>query len=319
MSEKLKLDVENLSQPGTRKIGSQGHAAARAYLTQRLSGLNLETYADQSYELPYQIGEDHFTNIAAILPGEHRELNPILLIAHYDTCGDQPGADDNAAAIAIWLDVVERLSQQSGLMRDLIILFPDAEEPPNFLTQYMGSTNFYQNQLRHKLHCGLVLDLVGHDVPVQGLEELIFIFGAESHPQWEQVLLATDLPPGLKNIATLNRYVGDLSDHHILRENSEAYLFLSCGRWEHYHAETDLPEHLNYTKMQFISDYLYDLLGQIDARKLSQYLPEHDPIQMEIDLLDRAVGPYLKEHGIVLNDRNDVQKFVLSWVKQFEL
>ena len=33
----------------------------------------------------------------------------------------------------------------------------------------------------------------------------------------------------------LNRYVGDLSDHHVFRVNKRPYLFLTCARWEHYH------------------------------------------------------------------------------------
>jgi hypothetical protein len=30
-----------------------------------------------------------------------------------------------------------------------------------------------------------------------------------------------------------------MSDHGIFRENGVPYLFLSCGRWPHYHRDTD--------------------------------------------------------------------------------
>lgn len=319
MSEQLKIDVARLAGAGTRKTGTDGHATARAYLTKRLSDLGLEYYANSSYELTYKIENEVFTNVAGVLPGRERDLSPVLLIAHYDTCGDQPGADDNAAAIAIWLHVIEHAIKGQLLKRDLILFFPDAEEPPHFLTQFMGSTNFYQSQLQHKLHCGLVLDLVGHDLPVEGLEDLVFIFGAESHPHWDPIIRSVENPENLRTIATLNRYVGDLSDHHILRENNEPYLFMTCGRWEHYHSKSDVPEHLNYHKMSRLSQYLLDLLLKIDAAELGQYRPDFDPIQLEIDLLHQAIGPYLEERGIRLNDRNDVQKFVLAWVREFEL
>ena len=44
----------------------------------------------------------------------------------------------------------------------------------------MGSIRFYEDQRREEIHCAILLDLVGHDVPVPGLEDLLFITGMES-------------------------------------------------------------------------------------------------------------------------------------------
>jgi len=318
MDLQLQIDVEKLAAPGSRKVGSLGHDQALEYLKSRMQAAGLEFYSGHSFELPYKVESTHYTNLAGLWPGVDTSLKPILLIAHYDTCGDQPGADDNAAAIAVWFDVLESLKQRR-LQRSVILLFPDAEEPPRFLSEHMGSIYFYENQLHHTLHTGLVLDLVGHDVPLEGMEGILFIFGAESHPELAEVLTDAPLPEGLKNIATLNRYVGDLSDHHILRENGEAYLFFTCGRWEHYHQESDTPEHLNYTKMARIGQYLTSLIHQLDGKDLIENATDYDPVEMELLLLKRAIGPYLQHHGIVINDRNDIQKFVLNWVKQHQL
>ena len=318
MHSQLRNDVEELAAPGTRKVGSGGHDQAVSYLKERMKAAGLAFYSGQSYELPYQVESTQYTNLAGLLQGANPSLDPLLLIAHYDTCEDQPGADDNAAAIAIWLSVLESLKRK-GMQRDVVFLFPDAEEPPRFLTEHMGSTNFYETQLTRPIHAGLVLDLVGHDVALQGMEELVFIFGAESHPELSETLVEAPLPEGLKNIATLNRYVGDLSDHHILRENGIPYLFLTCGRWEHYHQESDTPDNLNYEKMERISSYLITLINQLDSRELRPYKLDHDPVEMELMLLKRAVGPYLEHNGISMNDRNDIQKFVMNWLKQHQL
>ena len=140
--QQLRQDVETLAAPGTRKVGSAGHDLGRNYLVKRMRELGLEPYGSDGYELPYQVESTKYVNLAGILPGRVRSLDPILLIAHYDTCGDQPGADDNAAAIAVWLRVLEDL-QAVDHQRDLLVLFPDAEEPPRFLTEHMGSSNFY--------------------------------------------------------------------------------------------------------------------------------------------------------------------------------
>ncbi len=318
MQEQLLKDVEALAAPGTRKVGSQGHVLARKFLVERMKTAGLIPYSTAGYELPYRVENSKYTNLAGILPGVDPALDPLLLIAHYDTCGDQPGADDNAAAIAIWLSVLKKLKKQP-LQREIIFLFPDAEEPPRFLTDHMGSTNFYKQQLHGKIHMGLVLDLVGHDVPMEGMEDLLFTFGAESHNCLADLLLDTKLPAGLRNIATLNRYVGDLSDHHVLRENGQPYLFFTCGRWEHYHQGSDTPEHLNYGKMESIVQYLVSLVRGLDRSEFTPTDLNHDPIKMELALINRAIGPYLVQAGIPMNNRADIQQFVLAWIQQFQL
>lgn len=318
MISQLQDDVQKLASPGTRKVGSSGHNQAIEYLKKRMETAGLDFYDGSTFELPYEVESTQYTNLAGVRPGRDPSLNPILLNAHYDTCGDQPGADDNAAAIAVWFEVLARI-KQFPLQRDLIVLFPDAEEPPRFLTEHMGSTYFYKHQLKQSLHSGLVLDLVGHDVPLAGFEELLFIFGAESHPQLADLLKMSSIPEGLKNIATLNRYVGDLSDHHILRKNDVPYLFFTCGRWEHYHQNSDIPEHLNYNKMNRISQYLVTLIQSLDTREIEGGATDYDPVEMELYLLQRAIGPYLQDMGIPMNNRDDIQNFVLSWVNQHQL
>ncbi|NQV41956.1 MAG: M28 family peptidase [Candidatus Marinimicrobia bacterium] len=318
MRSQLQVDVENLASPGSRKVGSSGHGQAIVYLKQRMKAAGFEPYHENSYELAYQIESTKYINLAGVRPGLDRSLKPTLLVAHYDTCGDQPGADDNAAAIAIWFEVQKSL-QSLNLQRDIIFLFPDAEEPPRFLSEHMGSTNFYEKQLKHAIHAGLVLDLVGHDIPLEGFEELLFIFGAESHPEMADLLINADLPDGLKNIATLNRYVGDLSDHHVIRKHGKPYLFFTCGRWEHYHQHSDLPEHLNYTKMAKIGEYLVTVIQALDSRELKDSKADYDPVSVELFLLKRALGSYLNDNGIQMNDREDIQKFVLNWIQQHQL
>ncbi len=318
MRSQLQVDVEKLASPGTRKVGSSGHDQAVVYLKERMKDAGLEPYLENSFELGYQVESTQYKNLAGVLPGLVPSLKPMLLVAHYDTCGDQPGADDNAAAIAIWFEVLEAL-KRINLHRDIIFLFPDAEEPPRFLSEHMGSTNFYEKQLKHSIHAGLVLDLVGHDIPLEGLEDLLFIFGAESHPEMADLLATVDLPDGLRNIATLNRYVGDLSDHHVLREHGEPYLFFTCGRWDHYHQISDIPEHLNYYKMARISQYLVSVIEALDSREFNETGPDFDPVDMELFLLRRALGPYLSHHEIPMDNRDDIQNFVLNWIKQHQL
>ena len=61
--------------------------------------------------------------------------------------------------------MAEKLSSIS-LDRDLIIAFFDAEEPPYFMTDAMGSIYFFSSQKTEEIACAIILDLMGHDVPV---------------------------------------------------------------------------------------------------------------------------------------------------------
>ena len=60
--------------------------------------------------------------------------------AHYDVCGDQPGADDNGSAVAGLIETI-RLLYENNLELDYGIdfVFYCLEEPPFFGTEEMGS------------------------------------------------------------------------------------------------------------------------------------------------------------------------------------
>ena len=64
----------------------------------------------------------------------------LIMGAHYDVCGDQPGADDNGSAVAGLLETI-RLIYENKLELDYGIdfVFYCLEEPPFFGTEEMGS------------------------------------------------------------------------------------------------------------------------------------------------------------------------------------
>jgi hypothetical protein len=116
----LRGDVEALATPAGREVGSARHERARGYLLGRLGELGLKPYDGDGFSLPYRVGGTDFANLFAVVPGRDRSLPPLLLGAHYDTAGPLPGADDNAAAVAIALAVAERLRTAPG-RRDVVM------------------------------------------------------------------------------------------------------------------------------------------------------------------------------------------------------
>jgi len=305
--KQLREDVARICPPLGRTVGSVGHRQAREYLSGRLRDLGLKPYRGSSFGMAYRDAERKFFNLVGVIPCGNGTRPPVLIGAHYDSVIDSPCADDNAAAVAIALAAAAQLTGQK-LNRDIVIALFDAEEPPHFLEESMGSIRFYEDQMRPEgVHAAIIMDLVGHDVTLPfpgvdkvrpGLKNLICMTGAESHAEVAGVVSRQDFGQ-LVPVATLNSNVGDMSDHHVFRKHGVPYLFLSCGRWEHYHQESDTPEKLNYAKMALITSLLVDLTIGLAAAPLEHRspkpgtIPECDTQELELRFIREAFGPLL--------------------------
>jgi hypothetical protein len=318
LTESLRRDVEALTRDGERVVGGEGHRAAREWLLERIQALGLAPYHG-AYELPYHHEGRSFANVLARLPGASPEHAPVLLAAHYDTCGRQPGADDNAAAIAILLAAVPVLRVRGTLERDVILAFFDAEEPPYSFGPAMGSTYFYRSQRKEPIHCAIVMDLCGHAVPIPGHGDLLFVTGMESDPGLEPVIRATSELPGLRPVALPTHSIGDLSDYHAFRLDRRPYLFLTCARWDHYHARTDTPDRLDYAKMAAMVEYVASLAGGVSTQPLDGPFEGYDTTPTEVELLRRNMGDALRGIGIEIEGRADIDRMVQRLMAAFDL
>ena len=307
-AHRLRRDVERLALPGGRAVGTSGRAGAQAHLVGRLAELGLVPYGD-TFALPYALGGQRFANLVGVAPGVDRVTAPVLIAAHHDTVPDTPGADDNAAAVAIALEVAARLRARPAA-RDVLIALFDAEEPPYFHTSRMGSTHWFGHQRRGPVHAAIVLDLVGHAVPIPGIEDLLAVTGMESDPGLEDVVRALPADHGLQLVTALNRYVGDMSDHHVFRLNEVPYLFLSCGRWSHYHAPTDVPDVLDYAKMARIADVTEALVRGAADRALDGPWEGYDTTATDVATVNAALGPLLAHYGVEVRDRAGIERVV---------
>jgi hypothetical protein len=298
----LRQEVESLALPAGRVVGTPGHERARRHLEDRLRVLDLQPYQGETLALPYRATGQDGCNLVAVAPGCDRTLAPILIGAHYDSVIPAPCADDNAAAVAIALAAGDHFRRQP-IGRDVVIALFDAEEPGYFQTPAMGSIRFYEDQRRAiGFHAAFIMDLVGHDIPSPSPEmtkaspqfsQLLFLTGAESHSLLPERIRFARLP-NLPVVATLNRRVGDMSDHGVFRAHGVPYLFLTCGRWAHYHQPTDTPDRLNYDKMGRIRDYLIRLIEGVSESALmpasGRPVREQDTTAFEIALLHEALG-----------------------------
>ena len=81
---------------------------------------------------------DEATNLIVNQSGSRQPEHIVLLGAHYDTVYSTPGADDNASAVAVLLEVGRLLAQHQGKKTARYVAFA-CEEPPYFNVDCMGS------------------------------------------------------------------------------------------------------------------------------------------------------------------------------------
>jgi hypothetical protein len=93
---------------------------------------------ENTEEQKYFVGAIEYKNV--ICSFGPREGERIIVGAHYDVCGVQPGADDNASGVAGLLEIARLLKKEDTHLKYRIDLVAyTLEEPPNFRTERMGS------------------------------------------------------------------------------------------------------------------------------------------------------------------------------------
>lgn len=93
-------------------------------------------YADTSYFQEYKVNGQTYKNVICSFGSKHTKT--VVVGAHYDVCGEQEGADDNASGIVGLLELA-RMLQGKELNYKLDLVAYTLEEPPFFRTENMGS------------------------------------------------------------------------------------------------------------------------------------------------------------------------------------
>ncbi|MDB4935460.1 MAG: Peptidase [Labilithrix sp.] len=274
MVEPMKTLVEELCSKACagRAPGTEGGLRARQLVRDALRGAGTDP-------IEQAIGGSKGANLIATLPGDIDRW--VLVAAHYDHLGGNaqtfyPGADDNAAAVGILVEVARGLAAKRADGRGVIVAAFDAEEPPYFLTGQMGSEYF----AKHTRDAGvsvdgidlmICMDLVGHALGPEGLpgdvRSSLFALGAERSTGTSAIVdeLAAK-EPGVVVRRIDAEVIPPLSDYQPFWEREVPFLFLTAGRSQRYHTPEDTPEHLDWTKMSATARWLESMVRRACAR-----------------------------------------------------
>lgn len=130
---------------------------------------NFSSYADTTYFQEYQVNGLTYKNVIAVFEptrtnsSGNKNIQTIVVGAHYDACGMQEGADDNASGVVGLLELARMLKKQLYQHRIELVAYT-LEEPPFFRTENMGSFVHAQSLAQNKTNVyGMIsLEMIGY-------------------------------------------------------------------------------------------------------------------------------------------------------------
>lgn len=160
LAERLHKHVDMLAEIiGPRHVGRPKElAAAAAYIEREFVALD-----DAVERQTYEVEDTSASNLIIERVGQRQSDSIVILGAHYDSTPTTPGADDNASAVAVLIEVARLLRGCSPERTIRFVAFP-CEEPPHFYTDTMGSQVYARRCRQHGENVlgMLCLEMVGY-------------------------------------------------------------------------------------------------------------------------------------------------------------
>ncbi|HZC68601.1 MAG TPA: M28 family peptidase [Nitrospirales bacterium] len=239
-----------------------------AYLAEQFTnlGLNVSTH-------PFKALGDTYRNVIAEKRGQS-PFPPLIIAAHYDTVEGSPGADDNASALAVMLDVARNLKGVPLARSVRFIAFCLEEENLLGSLAYASSLQAADEEI-----CGaIVLECVGYarseegsqqkppgvPVAVPSVGDFLGIVGNAASARLVKTVeaAASQAVPDLRTISLVVPGNGELlpdtrrSDHAAFWHHGYPAVMLTDTanfRNPHYHRPTDTLETLNPAFMEQVA------------------------------------------------------------------
>ena len=259
-------------------VGSADHTRVRDYLFGRMGALGLNPALQAGAMSPEAVtrlarwggdpaaANNQAVNIVGVLPGADPSAAMVLMMAHYDSAWDSPGAADDGAGVAAVLEAARAIRARGGADRTLVVLLTDSEE----LNLDGARIFFSEHPLRDRIGAVVNLEARGGGGRAmmfetgRGNAETIDLFtgaarradgGATSTSL--SIFVYETMPNGTDFTIPKNRGVGGVN-------------FAFIGRPSQYHSATATPENLDQGALQHIGS---QALETTDALLRAETLP----------------------------------------------
>jgi hypothetical protein len=277
--DRVKAHVTWLADPARegRHAGTAGAAAAADYLLAQLKQLGCDVQRQD-------FGGGR-RNIVGKIGNAERY---ILLGAHYDGQGTgMPSASDNAAGVAVVLELIRELKGRDLPVSLVAVAFDDEEQGLN------GSRYYVEHPLYplDKVQAAVIFDSMGRQFMDLSTWTL-FILGSEysnelaavvqKHARPEMLVIGTDL-------------IGPRSDFAGFAVKRVPYLFFTHATHKDYHGPGDTSDRVNYARLAQDSDLIVRVIediARLQAQPKFLDTPVYSPgeiaaLQHELDVVEK--------------------------------
>lgn len=200
---------------------------------------SFQTYTDSVSFQEFDVNGKTYKNVIASFGTEHKKR--IVIGSHYDVCGNQEGADDNASGIVGLLELARMLKNKQLNYRIDLVAYT-LEEPPHFKTEFMGSYIHakYLNDNKINIYGMLSVEMIGY-------------FSDEKKSQTYPVGLLSLFYGNKGNYITLVRKFGSgkFARKFVKRYKKSKTIITKKFTGPKFLPGIDFSDHLNYWKFGF--------------------------------------------------------------------
>ncbi len=286
---KIKEDVTYLASDELegRQTGTEGEKKAAQYLINRYKEIGLEPKGTEGYLQPFSFKPktdphkevEFTTNADSTITGNNiigyinnGAKTTIVIGAHYDHLGFggegslfrgeekavHNGADDNASGVAVMLNLTSRLKVKNDTAKvmdknNYLFMAFSGEE-----MGLLGSNYFSKNPTidAKSINYMINMDMVGR----LKADSTLAVYGTGTSPMFKQTIKANN---DKFKLVENESGVGP-SDHTSFYLIDVPVLHFFTGQHGDYHKPGDDSEKLNYEGMSLISDYIFEIISDLD-------------------------------------------------------
>lgn len=230
-----------------RASKSEGAQKAAEYIAQQFSAAGLKLITGSA------------PNVATLLEGKSRKDEFVIVSAHYDSFGSGfAGAMDNAASVAVMIEVA-KLLQKAPPNRSVLFIAFDGGEQNN-----SGAKLYAERPLVPLDKTVAAINLSGFGAGFgDQLLETLYVVGAEFSPQLTEAV--SKHKRGAISLAMLGddviRFIG--TEHLHFRLGQLPTLSITNGIHYAYHSKADVPARINFPALEKHATTLAKLVAEI--------------------------------------------------------
>lgn len=250
-----------------RPVGSAYLGEVREYIKSHIDEQGLDV-KEEVYSL-YSDREDKqvkINNLTTRIKGTD-STGDIIVMAHYDSYKESPGANDNGANVSIMLEIIELLQQSAPLKNNIVFFFTDGEELGG-----LGSKEYVTRNLLDNVKLVINLEARGS----KG-KSLLFETSPGNAGLIKEFLEATSKPYAYSfanDFTELMALFGTYTDYTPFKEKGVSGLNLAyLGGAEVYDNKHDTIESLTPSSIQHNGLYGMELVshfGNLDLSTISE-------------------------------------------------